>query len=379
TGGGAAALEMAGVWGGGARRGPRAPGGAFPPPPGGAGAGGGGRRHRWTHPGPASTSDSALAPQQSAADLQQVAEAEFAVAVLVEHRAQQPAAEAALLADLLLFTAQDRAQRLGIGRLRLALALEHLAGEEGQHDRREDAHQLPGLVVAQAGGLAEAGLRARQLATEHVAEDAGAGGLPRLRAAEHGAEQAAEVAGAGEILLQCAEQRLGPLRLAGIAAERAEQQGQRGAHGGGGLVLPGAQLLRDLLQRRALELLEQLLGQGTGHRTSPGTRALRGAPTVALRSARKAPGVLVPGTGRRRRAGAGGALRGRTIGPAPPPAARSPPGTPGSGSGQGLEPVQRLQRLFRGQRGGIDRRQRVERGRGRLEQPELLRLLDPLR
>src|SRR5690606_10270366 len=74
----------------------------------------------------------------------------------------------------------DRAQRLGIGRLRLALALEHLAGEEGQHDRREDAHQLPGLVVAQAGGLAEAGLRARQLATEHVAEDAGAVGLPRL-------------------------------------------------------------------------------------------------------------------------------------------------------------------------------------------------------
>src|SRR5690606_21997162 len=240
----------------GARPGVRARGGGLPPPGAGGGGGGAPRRHRWTHPGPASTSDSALAPQQPAADLQQVAEAELAVAVLVEHRAQQPAAEAALLAPLLLLAAEDRPQRLRVGRLRLVLALEHLAGEEGQHDRREDAHQLPGLVVAQAGGLAEAGLRARQLATEHVAEDAGAVGLPRLRAAEHGAEQAAEVAGAAAILLQCAEQRLGPLRLAGIAAERAEQQWQRGAHGGGGLVLPGAQLLRDLLQRRALELLE---------------------------------------------------------------------------------------------------------------------------
>src|SRR5690606_25964769 len=124
-------------------------------------------------------------------------EAELAVAVLVEHRAQQPAAEAALLAHLLLLAAEDRPQRLRVGRLRLVLALEHLAGEEGQHDRREDAHELAGLVAAQAGGLAEARLRARQPATEHVAEDAGAVGLARLRSAEHGAEQSAEVADAG--------------------------------------------------------------------------------------------------------------------------------------------------------------------------------------
>src|SRR5690606_23592867 len=84
-------------------------------------------------------------------------------AVPVEHRAQQPAAEAALLADLLLLTAQDRAQRPGIGHLRRALALEHLAGEEGQHDRREGAHPLPGRALSQAGPLDESGLRAPPL------------------------------------------------------------------------------------------------------------------------------------------------------------------------------------------------------------------------
>src|SRR5690606_41036848 len=92
-------------------------------------------------------------------------------------------------------------------------------------------------------------------------EDAGPVGLARLGAAKHGAEQPAQVAGAGEIVLKCAEQRLGALRLAGVAAERAQQQRQGRADRAGGLRLAGAKLLRDLLQRRALELVEQLIGQ----------------------------------------------------------------------------------------------------------------------
>src|SRR5690606_25941833 len=147
---------------------------------------------------------SALATQQAAADPEHVAQAELAVAVLVEHGTEQAAADAALPAHLLLLLAQDRTEQLGarIGAAAGAAVLEHPLGQEGEHDRGEDLHQLAGLVVAQAGGLAEPGLGARQLAAEHVAEDARAVGLPRLLATEHGPEQAAEIARAGEVGLQ---------------------------------------------------------------------------------------------------------------------------------------------------------------------------------
>src|SRR5690606_5879094 len=148
--------------------------------------------------------------------------------------------------------------------------------------------QLAGLVVARAGGLAEPGLGARQLAAEHVAEDARAVGLPRLLATEHGPEQAAEIARAGEVGLQRAEQGLCALRLAGIPAQCAEQQRQGRAHRARGLRLAHAELLRDLLQRRAAELAEELVGEGFGHGDPPGRRgwvatAATGAATVARR------------------------------------------------------------------------------------------------
>src|SRR3546814_4896053 len=53
------------------------------------------------------TPGSTAPAQQAAADLHQVAEAQLSIAVLVEHRAEQAAAEAALLADVLLFLAED--------------------------------------------------------------------------------------------------------------------------------------------------------------------------------------------------------------------------------------------------------------------------------
>src|SRR3546814_2694443 len=56
------------------------------------------------------TPGSTAPAQQAAADLHQVAEAQLSIAVLVEHRAEQAAAEAALLADVLLFLAEDAAE-----------------------------------------------------------------------------------------------------------------------------------------------------------------------------------------------------------------------------------------------------------------------------
>src|SRR3546814_188114 len=127
--------------------------------------------------------------------------------------------------------------------------------------------QLVRLAALQAGGLGDAGLRALLLAAEDVAKDAGAVGLAVLRAAEHRAEHAADVA-AGMVLLQRAEQRLRAFGLAGVAAQRAHQQRQRGADGGRGLGGIDAQLLRDLLDRCALELRGEVVGEG-GHRACP--------------------------------------------------------------------------------------------------------------
>src|SRR3546814_933973 len=66
------------------------------------------------------TPGSTAPAQQAAADLHQVAEAQLSIAVLVEHRAEQAAAEAALLADVLLFLAEDAAEGVGIRARRLA-------------------------------------------------------------------------------------------------------------------------------------------------------------------------------------------------------------------------------------------------------------------
>ena len=56
------------------------------------------------------------------------------------------------------------------------------------------------------------------------------------------------------VLLQRAQQIHCPLRLRGVVAQRAQQERQRCAHGALRLRGVGAQLLRYLLQRRALQL-----------------------------------------------------------------------------------------------------------------------------
>src|SRR5690606_35150882 len=104
------------------------------------------------------------AAEQAAAHFQQVADAQLAVAVLVEHGPEQAAAEAALLADLLLLLAEDAAERVRArargADLGAAALLEHAPGQVGHYDRGEDLQQLPGLAALQAGGLGDAGLRA---------------------------------------------------------------------------------------------------------------------------------------------------------------------------------------------------------------------------
>src|SRR3546814_13067881 len=90
---------------------------------------------------------------------------------------------------------------------------------------------------------------------------AGAVGLAVLRAAEHRAEHAADVA-AGMVLLQRAAQRLRAFGLAGVAAQRAHQQRQRGAAGGRGLGGIDAPPFPDLRDRCALDLREEVVGEG---------------------------------------------------------------------------------------------------------------------
>src|SRR5690606_21782485 len=121
---------------------------------------------------------SALAAEQAAADLQQVADAELAVTTPVEHGSKQ-VASAAFLADLLLVLAEQGPERLRAG---VAL-LGGLAGEEGHHERGEDLQQLAGLVGVQPRDLGYPGLRARLAAAEDVAEDACAVGLAPATAA----------------------------------------------------------------------------------------------------------------------------------------------------------------------------------------------------
>ena len=141
--------------------------------------------------------------------------------------------------------------------------LEHALGEIGQHDRREHLQQHAGAIAAEAGGLAQRLFRAWLLAAEDVAQDLAAIALRRT-ATEHRAEDAADIK-SGVVLLQGAKQRLGALRLAGVAAERAKQQGQGSADRAGHLRRANAELLRHLLQRRAFELRIDIVSQCVAH------------------------------------------------------------------------------------------------------------------
>src|SRR5690606_39697293 len=108
------------------------------------------------------------------------------------------------------------------------------------------------LAALQARGLGDACLCALLPATEDMAEDGGTVGLAALCTAEHRTQHAADVA-ACVILLQRAEQGLGALRLAGVAAQRAHQQRQRGAARGRGLRVFDAHLLYHLPDRCTLD------------------------------------------------------------------------------------------------------------------------------
>ena len=166
-----------------------------------------------------------------------------------------------MLRDLA-FLAQDLAQA---GRAGIAALAEEALREEAEHDRRQDLHQLGGLVTTQASGLTQAGFGPGLRATKDMSQDRRAVGLAGRcsTATQYGPQHAAQVQ-AGVVFLQGAEQSFGTLWLGRILAQCTQQQRQRGADGAGGLHLPGAQLLGNLLQRRALQLLEEFFGEAVG-------------------------------------------------------------------------------------------------------------------
>src|SRR4051812_5325116 len=86
--------------------------------------------------------DSAFPAQQAAADLEDVAETQLAVAILVEHGAQQAATQSTFLLHRLALPSQYLAEARGAG---IALSQETL-GQERKHDRGQDLHQHAGLV-----------------------------------------------------------------------------------------------------------------------------------------------------------------------------------------------------------------------------------------
>lgn len=98
------------------------------------------------------------AAEQAAAELDQVADTELAVAILIQHRTEQTA-EPGLLHGLLAFLPELPAERAGIQPLRAGVP-----GQERHDDRGEQGEQLPGLRTVQSGGLAEAAGRLALLA-----------------------------------------------------------------------------------------------------------------------------------------------------------------------------------------------------------------------
>ena len=107
----------------------------------------------------------------------------MAVTVLVEQRAQQTAAQAALLLDLGFFLPQHlaeaiRAQTTGADTLR----------QKCHHDRRQHLQQLAS-VGTQTGGLTQTVLRALLVAAKNMAKD---GRAARCRASRSSAARAAK-------------------------------------------------------------------------------------------------------------------------------------------------------------------------------------------
>ena len=241
---------------------------------------------------------SASTAEKTTTNFHQVAQAHLAIPVLVQQRAEQTAAQATLLLHARLFLSQHLAQAVGIqatgaGALR----------QKRHHDRRQYLQQLTG-IGAQTRGLAQASFSLLLLATKNMAQDGGPigcrTGARRTAATEQTTQQTAQAPQPGSrtalVLLQCAKQIHRTLGLRRIASQRAQQQRQGGADGALGLGGIGAQLLRHLLQRRALQLGHQLIDKrvGSGHGTvfqkirSGQWYAQRGCSATKLRRARLA-------------------------------------------------------------------------------------------
>ena len=115
----------------------------------------------------------------------------MAVTILVEQRAQQAAAQAALLLDLGFFLSQHLAQTIG-AQTTGANALR----QKCHHDGRQHLQQLT-RISTETGGLAQAVLRALLVAAKNMAEDGrtvrcGASRSAAARAAEQSAQQATQ-------------------------------------------------------------------------------------------------------------------------------------------------------------------------------------------
>ena len=105
------------------------------------------------------------ATQQAAAQLDEIAHIQLAVAVLVQQTAQNATRHAALRLDLAAFLTQCTAQIISAHALRL-----HAAGQEGHDQWSQQGQQLTG-VTAQTGSLAQLGLRLLLLAAEDIAQN----------------------------------------------------------------------------------------------------------------------------------------------------------------------------------------------------------------
>lgn len=109
--------------------------------------------------------DLAAAAQKAAANLEQVAQAHLAIAILVQQAAQQAAAQTALLLCVCALLPQHLAQTAGV----------HAAGvgalrQKCHHDGGQHLQQGPRLR-AQACGLAQTGLRALLVAAKNMPQD----------------------------------------------------------------------------------------------------------------------------------------------------------------------------------------------------------------
>lgn len=143
-------------------------------------------------------------------------------------------------------------------------------------------------ISAKASGLTQALLRPLLVATKNMAKNGRAvrcrasRTTTTTRAAEQSAQQATQTTATTQstqhrccttaratsasalVLLQRAKQIHRAFGLRRVVTQRAQQQRQRGADGALRLRAVGAQLLRDLLQRRALQLRHQLFDKGRG-------------------------------------------------------------------------------------------------------------------